>query len=225
MCGRYALYETKDLEPRFNLATQPRFVSQDNYNVAPRQWLPVIMEDPEAGRIAEPMQWGFIPPWSKDPRHGMRPLINTTAEKVFDSPMWRGAVAHHRCLVPARGFYEWKVTDSHKVPYFIHPKDQALFAFAGIFSVWKDAEGHPLKSFSIMTTRPNKEMEPIHDRMPVILTPEHEAHWLDIQYSEREQLAGLLVPYEDGMLEMYAVSEDVNSTHHNDKHLVEAVGK
>ena len=56
MCGRYTLYETKDLGPRFNLATQPRFVSQDNYNVAPRQWLPVIMEDPEQGRIAELMQ-------------------------------------------------------------------------------------------------------------------------------------------------------------------------
>ena len=68
-------------------------------------------------------------------------------------------------------------------------------------------------------------MEHIHDRMPVILTPEHETRWLDLQYSKRERLADLLVPYEDGMLEMYTVSEDVNSPHHNDKHLVEAVGK
>jgi putative SOS response-associated peptidase YedK len=103
MCGRYALYETKDLEPRFNLATQLQFVSQDNYNVAPRQWLPVIIEDPEQGRVAEPMQWGFIPPWSKDPSKGPRP-INTKSETVFDSRMWKGAVAHHRCLVPARAF-------------------------------------------------------------------------------------------------------------------------
>jgi len=205
-------------------AAQVCLPGQLNYNVAPRQWLPVIVQDPEKGRIAEPMQWGFIPVWSKDPSHGMRP-INTMAEQAFVNPMWRSAAAHHRCLVPARGFYEWKKTDGHKVPYFIHPKDQALFAFAGIYSVWKDAEGRPLKSFSIMTTGPNKEMEQIHDRMPVILTPEHETRWLDLQYSEREQLADLLVPYEDGMLAMYAVSEDVNSTHHNDKHLVEAVGK
>ncbi len=140
--------------------------------------------------------------------------------------MWKGAVAHHRCLVPSRGFYEWKPIGDHvKVPYFIHPKDQALFAFAGIYSVWHDVEGKPLYSFSIMTTEPNRDMEHIHDRMPVILTPEHETRWLDLQYSEREQLAGLLVPYEDGMLEMYTVSEEVNSTYHNDKHLVEAVGK
>jgi putative SOS response-associated peptidase YedK len=91
MCGRYTLYETKDLGPRFN--------------VAPRQWLPMIVEDPEKGRVAEPMQWGFIPPWSKDPSKGPRP-INTKSETAFDSRMWKGAVAHHRCLVPARGFYE-----------------------------------------------------------------------------------------------------------------------
>ncbi len=97
MCGRYTLYETKDLGPRFNLATQPGLVSQDNYNVAPRQWLPVIIEDLEKGRIAEPMQWGFIPPWSKDPFKGPRP-INTKSETAFDIRMWKGAIAHHRCL-------------------------------------------------------------------------------------------------------------------------------
>lgn len=112
-----------------------------------------------------------------------------------------------------------------KVPYFIHPKDQGLFAFAGIYSVWHDVEDKPLSSFSILTTRPNREMEPIHDRMPVMLHPDQKAIWLDPSYSEREQLASLLVPYEDGMLEIYRVSDDVNSPRYNDKHLVEAVGE
>ncbi len=70
MCGRYSLYDTKDLGPRFNLATQLRFVSENNYNVAPRQWLPIIMEDPDKGRVVQVMQWGFIPPWSTDPAKG-----------------------------------------------------------------------------------------------------------------------------------------------------------
>jgi putative SOS response-associated peptidase YedK len=223
MCGRYTLFESKDLGPRFNLAKQPRFVSRDNYNVAPRQWLPVVLEDETAGRIVESMQWGFIPPWNNDPTQGIRP-INTKSETVFDSRMWLGAVRHHRCLVPSRGFYEWKtVNEKMKVPYFVHPKDQKLFGFAGIYSIWNDAEGRPLYSFSILTTAPNREMKPIHDRMPVILRPEQEASWLNLHASKRDQLAELLVPYEDGALEIYRVSEDVNSPRHNDPYLVEAV--
>jgi putative SOS response-associated peptidase YedK len=209
MCGRYTLYETEDLGPRFDVKHQPQFVSEDNYNVAPRQWLPVIFEDEEMGRIAEPMQWGFIAPWSKDPTKGPRP-INTKSETVFENRLWLGGIRHHRCLIPARGFYEWKVINEKlKVPYFIRPKDRKLFAFAGIYSIWHDVEGRPLYSFSILTTRPSKEMEPIHDRMPVILHPGQEASWLDRRISERGQLAELLVPY-DGALEIYRVSEDVN---------------
>ncbi len=223
MCGRYTLFETKDLGPRFNLAKQPHFVSRDNYNVAPRQWLPVIFEDAEAGRIAEPMQWGFIPVWAKDISKTFRP-INTKSETVFDSNMWKGAVRHHRCIVPSRGFYEWKaVNEKMKVPYFIHPKDQKLFGFAGIYSIWHDVEDRPLYSFSILTTAPNKEMQPIHDRMPVILHPGQEASWLNPRTSERDQLAEFLAPYEDNGLEIYKVSGDVNSPRNNDRHLVEHV--
>ncbi|HSW79710.1 MAG TPA: SOS response-associated peptidase [Candidatus Saccharimonadales bacterium] len=223
MCGRYTLFEVKDLGPRFNLAKQPHFVSKDNYNVAPRQWLPVIFEDEEVGRIAEPMQWGFIPVWAKDISKTFRP-INTKSETVFDSNMWKGAVRHRRCIVPSRGFYEWKaVNEKMKVPYFIHPKDQKLFGFAGIYSIWHDVEDRPLYSFSILTTHPNKEMQPIHDRMPVILHPGQEASWLSHRISERDQLAEFLVPYEDNGLEIYKVSADVNSPRNNDKHLVEHV--
>jgi putative SOS response-associated peptidase YedK len=228
MCGRYALYELMGLRRRFNLATKPTFVSKDNFNVAPRQRLPVIIQDEEKGRLAELMQWGFLPFFAKDPAKSFRP-INTVSETAFEKPMWRQAVKHHRALIPTRGFYEWQKfygdngKVERKVPYFIHPKDQQLFSFAGVYSVWKDVEGYPLYTFSIMTTGPNKDMEPIHNRMPVMLHPDQEAAWLNPQYSEREQPAELLVPYEDNMLEIYRVSDDVNSPRHNGHHLVEAV--
>jgi len=223
MCGRYTLYDTKDLGKRFGLEHQQQFMSKDNYNVAPRQWLPVIFEDEEMGRIAEPMQWGYIPMWSKDPTKGPRP-INTKSETAFESRMWIGSMRHHRCLIPARGFYEWKqVNEKMKVPYFIHPKDQLLFSFAGLYSIWNDVEGRPLYSFSILTTRPNEEMKAIHDRMPVILHPDQEATWLDRHIDEREQLEPMLEPYTDGCLELYRVSDEVNSPRNNDSHLVQAV--
>jgi len=228
MCGRYGLYDTdaKALETRFELKEQPTFVSQDNYNVSPMQRMPIIYEE-DGKRVAQLMQWGFIPFFAKDPR-GFRP-INTVSETAFEKPMWREAMKHHRCLVPSRGFYEWKKffgdngKIERKVPYFIHPKDIDLFAFAGIYSIWKDVEGLPFYTFSIMTTTPNEEMEDIHNRMPVILRPGQEASWLNPEYSEEKQLADLLVPYPDGMLEIYRVSDDVNSARNNDKHLVEAV--
>jgi putative SOS response-associated peptidase YedK len=222
MCGRYALYDTKDIDSRFNLPRQTKFVSQNNYNVAPRQWLPVIFVDEEAGRIAEPMQWGFIPPWAKDPSKTFRP-INTKSETAFESKLWKGAIAHHRCLVPSRGFYEWKQVGDKKIPYFIHLTDQELFAFAGVYSIWNDVEGRPLYTFSILTTTANKDMEPIHDRMPVILRPEHESFWLDPRNSDHEQLAELLVPYIDGKLVIHQVSEDVNSPRNNNKGLVSTI--
>ncbi len=222
MCGRYTLYETEDLGERFKLAARPQFVSQDNYNVAPRQRLPIVYQEDE-NRVAELMQWGFIPFWAKDPSKERRP-INTRAESAFTSPMWREAAKSHRALVPARGFYEWrKAADNRKVPYFIRPKDQELFAFAGLYSVWNDVEGHPLYTFSIITTRANKDMEPIHDRMPVILSPEQEALWLDPAHRDQALLAELLEPYEDDRLTIIEVSKDVNSPRNNDKHLIEAV--
>jgi putative SOS response-associated peptidase YedK len=223
MCGRYTLFETKDLGPRFNLATKsPGFVSKDNYNVAPRQRLPIVYQKDDA-RNLELMQWGFLPAWSKDPAKDRRP-INTRAESVFNSPMWRGAVSHYRCLVPARGFYEWQVTPTgHKTPYYIYPKDQKLFAFAGLYSVFKDVEDMALYSFSIITTTPNKEMAKVHDRMPVILLPDQETVWLGAEAGDQTTLAGLLGPYPDQMLNIYKVSEDVNSPRNNNRHLVDAV--
>ena len=220
MCGRYTLYGDDHLVERFNLATQPSFVSKDSYNIAPRQRLPIVYTDDSQQRTAQLMQWGYIPPWSKDVKKERRP-INTRAETVFTSPMWRSAVAHHRCLVPARGFYEWKSEVTGKQPYYITPKTHDIFAFAGIYSIWYDAEHHPLYTFSILTTHPNAQMAKVHDRMPVILLPEQESAWLNPTYRDQEQLAGLLEPYKDNGLEIYAVSSEVNTPRNNRKELLE----
>jgi len=220
MCGRYTLYQTDGLKGRFNLAAKPLLKLADNYNVAPGQFMPVITAG-EKGNQEELMKWGLIPHWAKDTKIGYR-LINTRSETVFDKPMWRSAASNQRCLVPARGFYEWKVLSDGKTkqPYFVHPKDQAIFAFAGLWSTWQDIEGQELKSFSIMTTGPNKEMASVHNRMPVMLRPSEESLWLEPSLKGRESVEPLLHPYEDDKLEIYKVRLDVNSPHSNDKHLV-----
>lgn len=102
------------------------------------------------------MRWGLIPKWAKDEKIGYK-LINARSETIFDKPMWKGIVKQRRCLVPANGFYEWKRGEDGKEPYFIHPKDQSMYAFAGIWESWNH-DGNEIHTYTILTTTPNKEM-------------------------------------------------------------------
>lgn len=220
MCGRYTLYQADNLSDRYNLATKSLIVLKDNYNVAPGQNMPIITKD-KVGNNVELMRWGLIPPWAKDIKIGYR-LINARAESLFDKPMWRSAIEHYRCLVPAKGFYEWKVLPDgkSKQPFYIHPKDQDIFSFAGLWSAYKDAEGYEIKSFSIITTSPNKEMAEVHNRMPVILKPSEETHWLEPSLKSKEVISAFLHPCEDDKFDLYMVSPDVNAPANNDEHLI-----
>lgn len=223
MCGRYALYETEHLADRFNLATKPSAALEDSYNIAPGQFLPIVINS-ETGNKLLPMKWGLVPFWAKDIKIGYK-LINARAETAFSKPMWRSSIRHYRCLVPASGFYEWLVSNNKtKQPYYIHPKDQKLFAFAGLWSTYKDASGNELNSFTIITTEPNKEMSAVHNRMPVILKPSNEAAWLEPSLDDKT-INELMHPYEDNGLEIYKVSADVNSPKINDKHLIYALNE
>lgn len=227
MCGRYTLHQTtENIAKRFKVKV-PKQVAA-NYNVAPGQMMPVITEN-ESGRQLEIMKWGLVPVWAKDPKIGYR-LINARADGIFDKPSWRTAIKRRRCLVPADGFYEWKKDQDQtakktvKQPFYIHPKQTELFAFAGIWESWKDAEGMEMRTYSIITTEPNKEMASIHDRMPVILEPDQEADWLDpANDGDRSAIESMLDPYHDNGLDIYEVSSDVNSPRNNDAHLIYAL--
>ena len=222
MCGRYTLHKNADeLAVRYNLARMPHDI-RENFNAAPGQQMPVIVEGDGECQL-EIMQWGLIPFWSKDPKIGYK-LINARDDTIFDKPMWRNVILKKRCLIPADGFYEWKkILDGakeRKQPYYVHPKQLKLCSFAGVWDTWKDAEGLEHKTYSIITTEPNKEMAAIHDRMPVILHPEDEPQWLEPSRVTRSDIEPLLRPFEDGGLELYEVSSDVNVPQNNDAKLI-----
>lgn len=222
MCGRYVVYQTGELKSRFKVPDdEENELLEDlraNYNVAPAQNMPVVTQDDK--RHLKLMRWGLIPGWSKDEKIGYK-LINARAETIFEKPMWKNAALKYRCLVPANGFYEWKAEADGKHPFFIHPKDQELFSFAGLCSKWTDkATGEVVDSYSIITTTPNKEMESIHNRMPVILKANQEDDWLEPTHSDEDLLKEFLRPYGDGKLEMVEVGRDVNSVKNNEKKLI-----
>lgn len=227
MCGRYTLHKkVDDIAKRYNLATVPTGIREEfeNFNVAPGQLMPVITETSESKRKLEIMKWGLIPFWAKDPKIGYK-LINARDDGIFDKPTWRSVILRKRCLIPADGFYEWKKTGEgkkvHKQPFYIRlPKQNELFSFAGVWDTWKDVEGLEHNTYSIITTEPNKEMASVHNRMPVILHPEDEASWLEPTKVTRSDIEPLLRPFEDGGLDLYEVSSDVNSTKNNEEKLV-----
>ncbi len=209
MCGRYSFEITVPaLQERFDIEGDiPELPAR--YNVAPTQTMPVVVH--HSPNSVELMRWGLIPFWAKDPSVGSK-MINARAETVAEKPAYRKALATHRCLVPASGFYEWQRSDGGaKVPYWIFCKDAPLFAFAGLHAAWKSPEDEWIHSYTIITTEANDVVAPIHNRMPVILEREDEALWLDPEQTEAERLLPLLRPYPSVKMDAYAVSRRVNN--------------
>lgn len=207
MCGRFSLTATSaDLAAWLQCPGLAGLREERRYNIAPGQW--VIVVRPERGeRVPELAQWGFVPSWAKDARGGPRP-INARAEGAATHPAFRGAFKSGRCLIPASGFYEWQARGKGKQPFLIHPvAEPGLFAFAGLYSLWEGAEG-PLPTCTILTTHPNAAMAPIHDRMPVILTPEDQAAWLD---PANRSAADLLRPCPPEWLALHPVGPAVGN--------------
>jgi putative SOS response-associated peptidase YedK len=223
MCGRFTLHASPEqIAAQFGVE-EPEMLA-DRYNIAPTQPVGIVRLD-QTGNEREwaLVHWGLVPSWSKDPSIGAR-MINARGETVAEKPSFRAALKRRRCLVPADGFYEWKRTAGGKQPYFIHLKDDALFAFAGLWELWTAPDGSELESCTVLTTEPNEVLSSLHDRMPVILAPEDYAQWLgsgkDADKREIEQLQHLIRPFDAQRMEAYPVSTKVNSPMHEGAELV-----
>ena len=193
MCGRYVLTaDTDTLQLAFDLTTVPDTMIP-RFNIAPSQPIAVITnEHPEELTF---QKWGLVPSWSKDPKMGNR-MINARSETAAEKPAFRAAFKRRRCLIPATGFFEWQKRGSGKQPMFIHLKDAAVFAFAGLWEVWYSPEGDELRTTTILTTEPNELMADIHNRMPVILPRDDYAAWLAPDEQKASDLQPLLKPFD-----------------------------
>ena len=222
MCGRFSLTPDLDeLQLRFGFrASDLRHTPR--YNVAPTQEV-LTVTDQGDGNVGQFMKWGLIPFWAKDPRIGSR-MINARAETVVERPSYREAFQERRCLVLADGFYEWRKDGKIRIPMRIILRSGEPFGFAGLWETWKNPEGELVKSCTIITTVPNDLMEPIHNRMPVILTREAEEQWLDPSNADSAELRELMVPYAASEMEAYEVSSLVNAAANETPEVIERVG-
>ena len=212
MCGRFALFTKGQFGyESLKLPESPPF---ERYNISPSQDILAIRTALETGCPEWVMfRWGLVPFWSKEPG-GKRPLINARAEGIEAKPSFRGPVRHRRCIVPASGFYEWRLQGTGKQPCFVRPAEDEVFALAGIWDHWEGKQGEVIESVAIITTTANELMQPIHDRMPVILEKEDVAGWI-APTTQLEKALALLKPCSSAMMEAYPVSSLVNSARHD----------
>jgi putative SOS response-associated peptidase YedK len=216
MCGRFALFaEPKAVASLFDLPQMPLFEAR--YNIAPAQSVPVCRVDPHQDRAVSRLRWGLVPHWAHDLAIGFK-AINARSEGIAAKPMFRAAFKSRRCLVPTSGFYEWVKKGKAKQPFFIHPKGGELFAFAGLWETW-DKGGEPVETFTIITTEANEALKSLHDRMPVILSPESFAAWFD-PASTQTDLLDLLRPAPNDALTFYPVGAAVGNVRNQGPNLV-----
>jgi putative SOS response-associated peptidase YedK len=171
------------------------------------------------------MRWGLVAAWERDLKKA-RKVINARAETLQDKPMFRDALKQRRCLVPADGFFEWQGVGAKKLPWRFVLKSGKPFCFAGIFNEWIDQEvsrrsgaddpdepppSARIETFAIITTEANDIVRPVHDRMPVIVQPEHYDWWIDPAPKERLNLS-TLKPSPAELMHKYRVGAVVNSS-------------
>ena len=213
MCGRYARRSDKQKIAELFAIHGP--VIPDfgpSWNVAPQTFQPVVRLNRDTGqREIVLMRWGLIPYWAKNPSIGLL-TINAKAETITTTPAFREAIKYRRCLVPADAFYEWqKFGAKNKVPFAIALKDDQPYAFAGLWERWTDSKaGVELLTFTVITTDPNEVVEPLHDRMPVIIAEKDYNRWLQPGDPKRPPI-DLLRPYDAGKMAAWRVGKAVGN--------------
>jgi putative SOS response-associated peptidase YedK len=212
MCGRYTLASNVgELIERFGFHG-PELTYLPSYNIAPSQTVLTVVGGTD--RRVSMMRWGLVPCWSKSLSPGST-LINARAETIDTRSTFKHAFKQQRCLILADGFFEWKKETGTKIPMRIALKSKQPFAFAGLWKRWTSPENKMVESCAIITCQSNQLVKPIHNRMPVILTEDAEAIWLDHDGVTPADLKDVLVPYPTEPMEAYQVSPVVNSPQNN----------
>ena len=242
MCGRFVVAKTsteimKIFEVDEIVGEQPGI----SFNVAPTHQISVIVERPdEKAQDGSPLgdlhremysaRWGLVPRWSKDGPGNSSPLINGRIESILEKPSFKDSVLRRRCVIPASGYYEWHVAeDGTKQPFYISAGADGMLALAGLYEWWRDpskADNDPsrwLLSATTLTKDTAPELAHIHDRNPVLLTPETLDAWIDPHNLGDQDLLDALAADSDlvaGEVEFHRVNTAVGSVKNNGPELI-----
>ena len=221
MCGRFTnSAKAEQIEKEFKVGKVNPKLFEPRYNIAPTQAIAAVLEQ-SGERIVNSLRWGLIPSWAKDDSIGSK-MINARAETLAEKPSFKNAFKSRRCIIPASGFYEWaKKGSGAKQPFYFYLTSKDVFGFAGLYEQWLDREtGEEIETCSIITTEANAVLEPVHDRMPVILKAADYDQWLDEKQKDTDKMQKLLVPFPASKMASHAVSKAVNSPTYDSPELI-----
>lgn len=218
MCGRFAFYSPSEATAAlFGAKATTEVVAR--YNIAPTQFIAAVRNDEQDTPELAMLRWGLVPFWAKDPSIGNR-MINARAETIAEKPSFRNAYKKRRCLILADGFYEWRQEGDGKTPYFISLADGSPFAFAGLWENWTSKESdESLQTTAIITTAASDFMAQLHQRMPVVMQPEHADRWLG---GDMELLSKVID--NSPSYQAWPVERTVNNARNEDPALIEPAG-
>ena len=218
MCGRFTnRYTWSELVRLYRLTGSPPASNfPPRHNIAPTQNSFVVRLRDNQRELAD-LRWGLVPFWAKDLKIGSK-MINAQSETCATKPAFRHAFKSRRCLVVADGFYEWP---TRQTPRLITLRDNEPFSFAGLWESWGPKDGDRVETFTILTTTPNDFMATIHNRMPVMLTPDSWATWLSETAATGEQLQALCKPFASERMISWPVTPRVGNVKNTDAGLIE----
>ncbi len=236
MCGRFTLKtDPKVIASQFKISsiailegriadlTAPNIpvdqvgteVFQPNFNVAPTHQIPAIVSQDDETLLAA-FAWGLVPAWVKDPAIGSR-MINARSETAAEKPSFRSVLVKRRCIVPADGWFEWQGSPGNKTPFYFSAINDSVLGFAGIYESWKQPDGQLLWSAAILTQQARPDFSYIHDRMPVLVTPELQSTWLS---APANPLASVLDSAHSVGLQAWQVSSAVGNVKNKSADLI-----
>jgi len=187
--------------------------------MAPTQQAPVVRRHPETGeRRLDLLRWGLVPHFVKDPGDTHQPF-NARSETAASAPLFRSAMRHRRCLVPADAFYEWRAGPDGKQPFAVARADGSVMTLAGLWEGWRGADGTVLRTYTILTTQACAQLAPLHERMAVVLEPDDWPVWLGESNGDP---TALLHPSQ-ATFRIWPVSPRVGNVRNNDAGLLEPI--
>jgi len=213
MCGRLTLtHPNTALAALFDATLANDLPNGPRFNICPTQAVPVVTSASGLRHLAQ-MRWGLVPIWYKTPTDG--PLIlNARSDTVAEKPAFREAIRQRRCLVLASGFFDWSAgPKGARLPWYITRADAAPMALGGLWQAWGD-----LVTCAVVTLQAGPNLDPIHDREPLILSPDQWPLWLG---EAGHGAARLMQPTPLRALVAHRVSRAVNSNRADGPQLIE----